>query len=297
MSKFYNTTVAEGLLNAIEAPQFRDSLAGLSRYARERRKYIQRHDGEEPFGKFLHQIPGAYLGYAFGVAPLIADMVTITKAAKTLKSDMQQAIDDYKKPITATAQSRGLVSIKSTFSGAGYNTNGSNGWWTPKIVSQSAIRTVGVKGHRAPTGKSDQAKKLDYLLDRFVASGPVSIAWELVPFSFVIDWFVDLSAVIGAVDNFLMGSPRNIEDCWWSEKFVFDVDVIHRDMRRPSYWVSRTHDGATVADGHIEYYHRYYLDPVITIGASNRFGKKQATLSAALLYQQVANLVKAFKRL
>lgn len=293
MDRFYNTTEAEGLLNAVEAPQLRDSLTGLTRYVDERRKYINRNDGKEPFHKFLHQIPGQYLGYSFGIAPLIADIVKVAKAARNLKSEMQKAVDDYDKPIVATAQCAGTVSISPTYTKSGYHMNGQTGWWNPIVNPIKLVRTVGVKGRRPPTLKSDQAKKLDYVLERFVASGPVSLAWELVPFSFVLDWFVDLSNVIGAVDNVLKGRPRDIYDSWWSEKIQFDVDIVHKD-NRPG-WISRTHDGVTVADNNISYYHRQYLDPVITIGASNRFGKKQATLSAALLYQQVAKLVDTYK--
>jgi hypothetical protein len=104
---------------------------------------------------------------------------------------------------------------------------------------------------------------------------------------------VDLSAVIGAVDNFLMGSPRDIQDCWVSEKITAVCDIIYKDVRANN-WVSRD-DGISVGEHSVSYYHREYLDPAITVGASNRFGKKQATLSAALLYQQVANLVKTWK--
>jgi hypothetical protein len=203
---------------------------------------------------------------------------------------MQRYVDDYDKPITATAQCTGVISMNPLWTKSGYNTNGTNGWWNPVIRTTSCVRTVGVKGYRPRSASSDSAKKLDYLLERFVASGPVSLAWELVPFSFVLDWFVDLSAVIGAVDNFLKGSPKGIYDCWWSEKSVFTCDIVHKDKRMPNHWVSRTHDGVTIADNDISYYRRFYLNPVTTIGLSSRFGKKQAAYSAALLYQLVANL-------
>jgi hypothetical protein len=125
------------------------------------------------------------------------------------------------------------------------------------------------------------------MLGRFVSSGPASYVWERIPYSFVVDWFVDLSSVIGALDEALTGSSRKFTDGWISEKIVANVDISFQDTR-PTHWVDQI-GGTTVAEDDINVYLRDYMDPnQITIGPSGNFGKKQASYLAALLYQLVA---------
>lgn len=145
---------------------------------------------------------------------------------------------------------------------------------------------VGVRGHRNIDYNLDAFKKLQYLINRFGSSGPASFVWERIPFSFVVDWFVDLSSIVGALDNALTGFNQRLDDGWCSEKWSALVPVFkHKYVN----WTSDK-DGQQTALYEMSYYHREYLEPRITWGLRDRFGKKQASYLAAVLHQLVANL-------
>lgn len=160
------------------------------------------------------------------------------------------------------------------------------GFWHPTITGE-AYRLIGVRGRRNVEYNSDAFKKLHYVISRFVTTGPASYAWERIPFSFVVDWFVDLSSIVSALDNALTGFTQSFEDGWVSEKYVCTVGVTKHG--NPAGWTT-TLDGQQTANNVLTYYHRQYLQPTITVGWRDGFGKKQASYSAALLHQMVANL-------
>lgn len=137
-----------------------------------------------------------------------------------------------------------------------------------------------------PTNISAWVQKSEYFMDRFGASGPVSLAWELVPFSFVIDWFVDLSSVIGFYDDLLTGWHKTVIDASISTTYS------HRANYRwsPGYRWNTPIDGTFVAQTHTEYYNREPFTPVHRPSLNVRFGKNQIAIASALIYEIVANL-------
>jgi hypothetical protein len=132
------------------------------------------------------------------------------------------------------------------------------------------------------------------MLKRFGSSGPFTLGWELIPFSFVLDWFVDLRSITDRLDNLVTGNSKSIIDVSFSEKF----DVVG------SYLVRRTMSGyapgqpdSVLAFTRMKYYRRIPVTSWPTVGLSGRFGKKQLALSGALLHQKVANLIPKLARL
>jgi hypothetical protein len=131
-------------------------------------------------------------------------------------------------------------------------------------------------------------RNLDYLARRFFSAGPASALWEAIPYSFVLDWFVNSANVIDNLDNALTGSIRGVTDSCVSEKWNVVVTVKIYDPN-PFYEINTYHD-ADYGISEIDSYHRRPLSLSSWVGKSDRFGKKQASLLAALLHQQVANL-------
>lgn len=299
MKNFSSENTVNTLLNAIESPQLVEgvkSFISLLSYKRVRKYtntkglHVDTTLAKPVKGKDLANV---YLGYSFGVAPLISDIKKINSSLKTLKSDMDRYIRDYDKPTSAVARCGGTLSINATGLPSSYIANYTNPipasafWHVGQLnLLELPKRIVGVRGKRNVEYKTEEFKKLQYIINRFVTVGPASFLWERVPYSFVIDWLVDLSSILAALDNALTGSNQVYTDGWYSEKWSVLAPVV---KHRTKTWTS-TSDGQQTAQNELSYYHREWLNPQINVGLSHRFGKKQASLTAALVYQLVANL-------
>jgi hypothetical protein len=146
---------------------------------------------------------------------------------------------------------------------------------------------AGVHGTQSTEYKTGGLQEIDYLLSRFVATGPVSLAWEKVKFSFVVDWFVGLSGVIDKMDNALTGGSKKLKYAWVSEGHHTLVAAIKQTFEETTYPVL---DNQQIALYDIRKYHRSPAVVDYTPTLSGRFGKKQASLSVALIHQMAANL-------
>jgi hypothetical protein len=284
--KFASTNETDNLLNLVESSQLIDGTGGFIEWVLPRK-------GKKPkLGKDLLGASNQYLYWSFGVAPLISDMKKIDAGIRKFKRDMDNYIRNYRKPFTITASCSGSLSIANTTGMSGYSpisTASDGSWWHVGILPMGPVkRTVGIRGRRNVDYNSDAWKKLDYVISRYVATGPASFAWEKIPWSFVVDWFVDLTSIVDALDNAFTGFNKSIEDCWLSEKWEVLVPVY---KHQEGGWFS-SQDGQQTALNEISYYHREYLNPSITLGLRDRFGKKQASYLAALLHQQVAKLIR-----
>jgi hypothetical protein len=145
-----------------------------------------------------------------------------------------------------------------------------------------------VRGYRSVQYSSKLFSQLDYMMSRFGVTGPASLAWELVPFSFVVDWFVDLRGITDRLDNLLTGNTKKILDICLSEK----LDMTGKTSVRNYGGYTSSNDGEVIQETQLKYYHRSLGVAPSIVAPSGRFGKKQASLLAALLYQQVANRLK-----
>jgi hypothetical protein len=173
-------------------------------------------------------------------------------------------------------------------SGYGSSPNTSKAWTAIIRNGESLPRlTCTVRGVRETKYLSDFFQKLDYLASRFAGVGPASFLWERIPFSFVVDWFVDLSGALNYLDNALTGNTKQVKEACISTKWVADVPV--SKLRYSSGSISSI-DGSQIAQCSLSYYHRKLVDPHVSVGLNVRFGKSQAGITAALVAQMAANL-------
>jgi hypothetical protein len=232
----------------------------------------------------------AYLAYSFGIAPLVKDMSAMAHSVRALKGRFQKAVDDSRREVTVHGRTVGSITVDRThLPGYGSDASDTSGYWYGKLILLAPPSVVcSVRGHRAIKYETRLFNSLDYLMQRFISAGPASALWEAIPFSFVLDWFVDTSRIIDSLDNALTGSTKSINDISLSQSY---------SIRYETYVTQRTGEYLSMANGlfantWFQFYHR---EPVVIssiAGASGRFGKRQATYLAALLHQMVANLVK-----
>jgi len=303
---FYSTNKVDNLLNIVEAPQLVSSLAAMLATLRSVRQRILR-DGLlkswqgllnnwsaatrrqklSRYGRAGRDASGKYLEYSFGIAPLISDMSKMQRELKTLQSKIR---DELKK------QSGRLVSVHRS---CGYEfsyLNGSGAKTSYLYIAPQYLKFIGtqdtkesrrvctVRGYQSPKYETSAFRQLDYMISKFGVTGPASFAWEVIPFSFVVDWFLDLRAITNGLDNLLTGSTKNIIDICLSDKFKW-TDTAYLNVNN-----TVSTDGNVMGTIVNTVYTRNPVTSYKKVGLSGRFGKKQASLTAALLYQTIANL-------
>lgn len=123
-------------------------------------------------------------------------------------------------------------------------------------------------------------KMVDFALSRF-ATSPAALAWELVPFSFVVDWFVDVRGVLNGIDKLVGFRPFDIVSFTRSHSYKVSTDAF-LDINSPC--------GGSIATvrytGEYIHYDRGLVSPsTIKLAGKSRFGKNQMAISAALITQ------------
>lgn len=136
----------------------------------------------------------AHLAWQYGVSPLI--------------NDMNSAIAELKKRMDAPIYLSGV------------ETRAIRGQWTNQSINQNT--TVAPKSARGECYKtvllrSQWRARLNknFLLSSLAAHGftnPIALAYNLVPYSFVIDWWVNVGDVLESLDNLLIADDLYVID-------------------------------------------------------------------------------------
>lgn len=273
---------ADALLNLVEANQIVPSVQSLVYSMPKMAK------NWKSIRKVIRTASGGYLAWKFGISPILSDIMAvhrfIPKASAALKRHAELAASRFSKaiPLTLTLQD-------SPYSN-GYNPiNGVNqyawDWTGGPLDKPSEIRYVLVV---RPNTRyhTDFFAKADGLLSRF-ATSPASLAWEKVPFSFVIDWFVDLRATLGALDKVVGFSPFQIVSFTRSKQYHLTT---HASFR--SY--SCCNGGMLweiLSDHEYQHYERSIVSAQSILPVwKPRVGKNQAAISVALISQMLTSI-------
>jgi hypothetical protein len=129
-------------------------------------------------------LSGAYLEYMYGVKPLMQDI-------HQAMLDMKHRLQD--RPACLELDAR-----------IAENYTWTTKWYCPVNSLQDGRKTFIER--RVDKAKSLVLLKNDVLLNSLGAYGftnPASLAWELLPFSFVIDWWLSVGDVLQSLDNCL----------------------------------------------------------------------------------------------
>lgn len=318
---FYSTNQADNLVNGIEAPELVHSLTSLkqtlgnvshlrqafraglileklNRRSRSTKSMINLAKRNKRVRNIalLHglkavkqgnsDVSNLYLAYSFGIAPLIRDMKTVHNALRTLRRDMRAALKSSGKEVSIHRSDFGSIRFELGGVDKGSKVQVDNILWT--LQASKVLRTCTVRGVRENRYNLKAFAEMDYLISRFVATGPASLGWELTPFSFVVDWFVDLRNITDRLDNLLTGRYKKIRDVCISEKSEYKC---FGHLNQLGYEVVED-NGAIMYDKRYSQYHREPITDYNIVASSGRFGKHQALLLGALVHQKVTSLVK-----
>jgi hypothetical protein len=287
IEKFHTTNEVDNLLNIAEAHQIPSALESLLTTVGtgQVRAALRKTPSSGSLasrltkgGKVLGQkLSNSYLAWSFGLAPLMSDMKKMSTACKNLHSDLQRDFNRKSRIDSVTTKVYGgpadLVDL------------GSSLFEMQSFCPRPPIRICGVKGIRTQQYNTEVFHRLDYLLRKFGSPGPASFVWEKIPYSFVVDWFLNVKGITQELDNLLTGNTKNISDAWYS----LDYEEFYRlNFKNPNAIIPPV--GSTLASNRIRTYTRTPISaqrPAVFVDV--RFGKKQLALTGALLYQKVAS--------
>lgn len=210
-----------------------------------------------------------------------------------IRGKLRRLADSRYIPRSGIATSDGTISFVTPPASSYYNSSGSNYhstnfWRIGSIYTPGPPkRIVGVRGVITQRPETALFRELDFMMARYFATGPLSLAWEKVPFSFVLDWFVETSQVLSRLDNALVGGKVRVLGAWHTEQAHIIVPVIFTGYYDRAY----PYDLQQVALCELKKYTRTPRWPELSAQAAGRFGKKQGALSVSLLYQKIANLI------
>jgi hypothetical protein len=309
LDDFYNPNETDILLNVVESPELVTGVQSLFRKINvpkvTGRAMVRAGSGWKILPKFQHTpwakawrngvglISGGFLYYSFGIAPLLSDMRKLSKATDTYRKQVDHALRTAGK---AKSFHRRALGTFGTFGSDGAENPGNGyassplqgGYWGARVNPViTPVMTCTVRGIRDHKYETEFFQKLSNAIDRFGSVGPASFVWERIPFSFVLDWFVDMSGALNSLDNLLTGGHKKVESICVSKKWSCSVGI---DKIQRQAGETTSHDGSEIAQVALSHYSRHRVQPGLWPGMNDRFGKKQGTILGALLSQKAATL-------
>lgn len=301
---FLSENQVDNLVNIVESPQLPESIQSLAktlkkdsvRVALKRRVVVNGKHAKiisrrllkgTTLAKATKTLSNAYLAYSFGLAPLLSDMRKCTSAVAKIRQDMKRAVAMQGKVVSTRRSMNGSFSLKHPEE---------RNWVVGSGSFPGQLQMGGIAPHKICTitgVKSDVYNSkafagLDYMMKRFLSPGPASFIWEKIPYSFVVDWFANLKSVTQGLDNLLTGNTKKVYQAGISESYDISLSLVMKNNTSLSTQLSDSHNNATVVHNSCKRYRRYLMPAQNYVRTSGRFGKKQLSLAAALLYQKVA---------
>lgn len=136
---------------------------------------------------------GAWLEYSYGWKPLV--------------NDIYNAAEQFVEPIPDSSHSGS--------SSASKNQEIDVGWALFKRSRNVTHRTGGTVKLTNPNL---------FLLSQLGLANPLSVAWEVVPFSFVVDWFFDVGSMLDSFSDFI---GTSVERPWQAHYLQFNDSTVY----------------------------------------------------------------------
>jgi hypothetical protein len=276
-----NQLKADLLLNLIEANQIWPSIKSLASSLPNMALHWYN------LRNVLKSAGGGYLAWKFGVSPILQDMMSVHRYLPKIRKDMDGLRNQEARRYSRMAE---LAASSSSPTLDTYQ----NVEWEGKVIEPPRLRYVLVV---KPNTKylSPAIAAADAFLSRF-ATSPASLAWELVPFSFVVDWFVDLRGVLRAIDAAIGFTPYQIVS--FTRSFSYHLsNTFQAEFYSPcDSSVIQMYPKVSLEFKH---YERSLVSELGFLPAwKPHFGKNQAAISAALIIQELskANWVRSVSR-
>jgi len=211
---------------------------------------LHRFRSKMPLAKILLVLPAdLYLQWKFNVAPLLGDIDAIKASNATVADDVRKLIDQQNtkqiRHFSRNVKSAAYAPSTATDMNArGYSLESVGPYGTFKLKNYdyqyraSGVSVIGSQSTRVTeyTGctfhaqveysynfgdLSDSNVKWKAKLDSLgIGINPIKELWELVPWSFVVDWVVDVSHFLDNLENKNLKPVTVIHNWCWSQKIT-----------------------------------------------------------------------------
>lgn len=168
----------------------------------------------------------AYLAYRYGLKPVMADMATVLEGLLSKVGKVRQT-------------SRASTVLNTTVS-----TSNSDVSWLGLVTAKSSrltheslvIRAMSLDEYMASVGSNVG----------FTAKGLITLPWELLPYSFVADWFLNIGDLLGALTPTL--GYKQLGSCIVTTNHRQDTDTIGLNTAVSGYSVVTPLSGSCTRD-------------------------------------------------
>lgn len=221
---------------------------------------------------------GQYLAYQFGIAPLISDVKSSIESLRGLANHLKWLRAHEGKPVRV--RYRKDISANNTPSTT----------FMPDATGTGQIRSMQYRAVYTATavivydvsGLTDLEIKTRTLLRSFGFDDPLGVVWELIPYSFIIDWFFKVGKFLESFSPKIT-LPYKIIDSGWSIKIV-DSRIQECYRYRPY----KTGNPNTYGQTTKTYFRREPGLPISFSILESSPGLHQLALSLALAVQRIA---------
>lgn len=191
-----------------------------------------------------------------------------------LVEDVQNAIAILDSPIP-----NGHITVRSRNVGHSYTVG--------RTLSSKEYHRAVYRGYARATvfGEFSVSNLNTYRAQRMGLTNPFAVAWELVPFSFVVDWFTTVGSWISQWDETL---GINLLNAGYSYKVTVDCDGV-RASYKPTTWEGPGWSCVWTARSKAVYFTRNTGNPGVPLGMkpSARLSLARGATAIALLVQQL----------
>jgi hypothetical protein len=169
-----------------------------------------------------------YLAVNFGVIPFIRDIQAMLSAHQKLLKRLRWIKKTSGKP--TSVKRRRVINVDDSTLLVGYaGPNGDISGWMRKttFTKVSLTEVVGATAFQRTPNVDDAYYRLLAWTRVLGLDRPLSVIWEAIPFSFLIDYFVDIGKMVDAYGpsaDPLLGTV-GLKDPWYSTKVEYSVEV------------------------------------------------------------------------
>lgn len=180
------------LVNAAELAQLRSlvpSLLSGFRALRRKRKQIGKQTAKD--------LASSHLAYSFGLAPLIRDIGSFLD----IRGAVRKRIKELERRSGHTVRISARTPVQSKISTSSYTPySGGGGIHTAITTWESEVQGV-VSARVSGIFVDDLSTRIQLVSSALGITSPLTAAWELIPFSFVIDWFIPVGNAFQALES------------------------------------------------------------------------------------------------
>lgn len=224
----------------------------------------------------LKGIADVHLGYAFGVKPLIADIEATARIMTSFEEKVRWLRKNSGKPVRVSFKkdlSRDYAP-SSTYGDYGYEYGGTRIDRYKCFYHAWAVLTYDV------SRLSDFELSQAVLRRQLGVDSLLAVAWEAVPYSFIVDWFVRIGDLLAKIGNLEL--PYSIQDMGYS---------VTIEESRTTWYAYKWPRSVTHTVPGCLYRRRFYRDcglpASLSVSSASPLGLQQLALAASLFVQRL----------